>query len=74
MRTEGKVLSKLITVIATVLVLSPVYASNNIMTEDKTGDSNAHIFMNKFEKTYETKQFNQFKADFFEKFEKVLKK
>ena len=73
MRTEGKVLSKLITVIAAVLVLSPVYASNNITTEDKTGDQ-ATYFMNKFEKTYETKQFNQFKADFFEKFEKVLKK
>ena len=73
MRTEGKVLSKLITVIAAVLVLSPVYASNNITTEDKTSDQTTY-FMNKFEKTYETKQFNQFKADFFEKFEKVLKK
>lgn len=43
------------------------------MTQEKT-DSKAQIFMNKFEKTYETKQFNHFKADFFEKFEKVLKK
>ena len=73
MRTEGKVLSKLLTVLATILVLSPVYASKNIMTQEKTG-SKAQIFMNKFEKTYETKQFNHFKADFFEKFEKVSKK
>ena len=73
MRAEGKVLSKLLTVLATILVLSPVYASKNIMTQEKT-DSKAQIFMNKFEKTYETKQFNHFKADFFEKFEKVSKK
>ena len=73
MSAEGKVLSKLITALATILVLSPVYASKNIMTQEKT-NKKATIFMNKFEKTYETKQFNQFKADFFEKFEKVLKK
>ena len=65
-------MNKLITVIATIFVLGPVYASKNIMTKDKT-DKKATYFMNKFEKTYETKQFNQFKADFFEKFKKVSK-
>ena len=73
MGTEGKVLSKLLTVLATILVLSPVYASKKIMTQDKTV-SKAQIFMNKFEKTYETKQFNDFKDVFFKKFEKVSKK
>tara|TARA_R100000995_G_C3399705_1_gene84307 strand:+ start:206 stop:427 length:222 start_codon:yes stop_codon:yes gene_type:complete len=73
MSAEGKILNKLVTVLATILVLSPVYASKNILTQEKTSKKTA-IFMNKFEKTYETKEFNQFKADFFEKFEKVSKK
>lgn len=30
--------------------------------------------MNQFEETYKTKQFNEFKTNFFEKFEKVSKK
>ena len=68
-----KVLSKLLTTIATILVLSPAYASKNIIIKDKQDKKVVH-FMNQFEETYETKQFNEFKTNFFEKFEKVSKK
>ena len=68
-----KVLSKLLTTIATILVLSPAYASKNIIIKDKQDKKVVH-FMNQFEETYKTKQFNEFKNNFFEKFEKVSKK
>ena len=54
------------------LSLLVVIGSASLPKLDKKANKNRD-FLNKFEKTYEIKPYDDFKKDFFKKFEKVSK-